>query len=121
MLRVTLSTSVVAPKVLLTASISTCGVACGSSHGRRAASCLEGLAITAAPSEVRRRRHAPPRRCEERPPPPARAHHAPLPYQLAIEVDLGPDGRARGDVGRVHHGERQVALAGWRPGRRGHA
>src|SRR5690242_18037119 len=118
--RLTLSTAVWAPKLLVTASMMICGLAAGSSHGRSARG-LSALAITgAAASEVRRRRRPPALRRVERPLHHARPHHAPLPGELAVEIDVCPDGRAGREMRRLHQRERNVAFAGRRPGGGGH-
>src|SRR4029077_2819758 len=110
MLSVTLSTAAWAPKLLQRPSMTIWAMAAGSSHGRSARG-LSALAITGVTaSEVRRRRRAPPLGCVERPFHHARAHHAPLPHQLPVEIDVGPEGRARREVRRLQHGERNVAL-----------
>src|ERR1700756_3696150 len=120
MLRLTLSTAVWSPKLLVTASMTICGLAAGSSHGRSARG-FEALEIMAAASEIRRRRRAPPLRRVERPLHHARAHHAPLPKELPVEIDVGPTGRAGREMRRLHHGERDVALGCRRPGGGSHA
>src|SRR5246500_4566531 len=121
MLSVTLSTAAWAPKLLQRPSMTIWAMAAGSSHGRSARG-LSALAITgAAASEIRRRRRAPPLRGVERPLHHARAHHAPLPRELPVEIDVGPTGRAGREMRRLHHGERDVALGCRRPGGGSHA
>src|SRR5262249_60089033 len=61
------------------------------------------------------------RRRIEGPPDDAGRDQAALPHQLAVEIDVSPERRADGAVGSVHQGERDVALAGGRPGRGRHA
>src|SRR4030088_3516249 len=114
---VTLSTAAWVPKVLLTPSMRICAVARGSSHGV-SASGFDWVIIMAAArlSEIRRRRGVPPLRGIEGPLDHARPHHAALPHQHTIHVNLRPHRRAGGNVGCLHHRECEVALAGRRPG-----
>src|SRR4029077_18181478 len=103
MLRLTLSTAVAAPYVLLTPSMRICALALGSSQGRSARGFV-CVAITSDPwsarrSVVRWRRGAAPCRGEERALDRARPHHATLPPQFAVEIDTGPEQRAGGAVG----------------------
>src|ERR1700682_5992104 len=115
---VTLSTAAWAPKVLLRPSMTICALAPGSSHGVSARG-FDWVAIMAcvAPSEVRRRRRAPPLWRVERPLDHACPLHAPLPRELAVQIDFRPDRGTRRHVRGVHHRERQIAFAGRRPGR----
>src|ERR1700674_5744920 len=112
MLRLTLSTAVAAPKLLLTPSIRICAVAPGSSHGRSASGldCEAIMTLAAPKSEIRWRCRAAPRWCVKRPLDDPRPHDAPLPHQLAGEIDVGPHRGAGGTVRRVDHGEREVLL-----------
>src|SRR6185437_5924421 len=115
MLRLTLSTAVQPPKVLVTPSMMICGLAPGSNHGRS----LTLLTAVVIMSEVSRRQRAAPRRCKEGPLDYSRPHHAPLPRELPVEIDIGPYPAPRLKVRRIHHGKGDVALAGGRPrGRR---
>src|SRR6516164_8912625 len=70
-------------------------------------------------SEVSGRGRAPARGREEWPLDHLRCDHAALPHQLAVEIDVSPQRRADSAVRRLDDGEREVALAGRRPGRRG--
>src|SRR5579863_587872 len=125
MSRDTASTAVLGPYTLVTASMRICATAAGSSHGRE----LTGLDWDAIMccvrlpwgSEIRRRCGAAARRSKERALYHPCPHHPPLPYQLAVEIDLGPQLRTDAEVRGLHHRQRQVALAGRRPGRRGDA
>src|SRR6516162_2490799 len=72
-----------------------------------------------APSEISGRGRAPARGREKWPLDYPRRDHAALPHQLAVEIDVRPQRRADGAVRGIDDGERDVALAGWRPGRRG--
>src|SRR5487761_272861 len=114
MLRLTLSTAVNPAKVLVTPSMTICGLASGSVHGRS----LTLLTAVVINSEVPRGQRAAPRRCKERPLDDIRADHPPLPGELPVEVDLGPYLPAGVEMRRSQHGERDVALAGGRPGGR---
>src|SRR5512138_1070098 len=67
-------------------------------------------------SEPRRRGGGTARMTEERPLDDLRRRHDALPLAFLVEIDLDPE--VVGDlhaVGRLQHGERQVALAGRRP------
>src|SRR3977135_1544920 len=117
---VTLSTAAWVPKVLLTPSMRICAVARGSSHGV-SASGFDWVIIVAAArrSEICRGSAVPPLRGIAGPLDPARPHHAALPHELTIQVNLRPHRGAGGNVGCLHHRECEVALAGRRPGRGG--
>ena len=89
--RLTLSTAVKAPKVLLTLSMTICGLASGSSQGRSAIDL--GAAVHAA-LELRRRRRAPALGRKEGTLDHLRARHATLPDEFPIQIDFRPDARA---------------------------
>src|SRR5580698_408568 len=114
MRRLMSSTAVKAPKRLLTPSMTICGLAWLSSQGRSAVDfcCWEITAL-----EVARRRGAPAIRREKRPLHDLRAAHASFPDQLAIQVDVSPDGATHGEVRCIDHSKRDVALASRRPSR----
>src|ERR1700733_3055694 len=118
MRRLMSSTAVKAPKLLLTPSMTICGLAWLSSQGRSAMDFCCGE-ITAL--EVARRRGAPAIRGEKRPFHNPRAAHAPFPEELSIQVDISPDGAAHREIRCIDHSKRDVALASRRPSRGGDA
>src|SRR6267142_4095078 len=99
--------------LISTPSMKICAVARGSSHGV-SASGFDWVIVMAAArlSEIRRRRGVPPLRGIEGPLDHARPHHAALPHELTIQVNLRPHRGAGGNVGCLHHRECEVALAG---------
>src|ERR1700733_78628 len=78
-------------------------------------------ALQSLPSVIRGRCGPAALRCVERLFDDASARHAPLPYQLPIEVDFGPHFGAELQMRRREHREGDVALAGGRPDGGGHA
>src|ERR1700690_2977519 len=117
MRKLTLSTAVKAPNVLLMFSMTICGSATGSSQGRSAVffCCAEIIRL-----EVGRRRRRTARRRKESPLDDARLRHAPLPLKFAIQVNFHPDRRSQREMRRLDHSKSYVALASRRPNRRGH-
>src|SRR5277367_144737 len=114
MRRLMSSTAVKPPKVLLTPSMTICGLAWLSSQGR---SVMDFCCCETTGLEVARRRGAAPLRREERSFHDLSAAHTPLPNQLAIQVDISPDGGAHREIRGIDHSKGDVALASRRPGR----
>src|SRR5271165_3634736 len=117
MRKLTLSTAVKAPNVLLMFSMTIWGSAIGSSQGRSAVffCCAEIIRL-----EVGRRRRRTARRQKESPLDNPRLRHAPLPSKFAIQVNLHPHRRSQREMGRSDHSKSNVALASRRPYCRGH-
>src|SRR5271166_1944886 len=117
MRKLTLSTAVKAPNVLLMFSMTIWGSAIGSSQGRSAVffCCAEIIRL-----KVGRRRRRTARRRKECPLDNPRLRHAPLPTKFAIQVNLHPDGRSQREVRRLDHSKSDVALASRRPHRGSH-
>src|ERR1700675_3595791 len=120
MRRLTLSTAVNPPKVLLTLSMTICGFASGSSHGLSAIDFC-WVETTRRGLKSGRRSGAAPARREERTLDPLGTRHSALPYQFAVQIDIRPDRRARPEVRCIDHSKGDVALASRRPRRRGDA
>src|ERR1700761_4669168 len=118
MRRLISSTAVKPPKRLLTPSMTICGLAWRSSHGRSALDfcCWETTAL-----EIARRRGAAPVRREKRPLHDLRPAHPSFPDELSIQVDISPDGAAHREIRGIDHSKRDVALASRRPGGRSDA
>ncbi len=116
--RLTLSTAVNAPNVLLMLSMTICGLASGSSQGRSAIDF--GAAATlprtppAASRAVRSRR-------KEGTFDDLRSRHPTLPYEFPVQVDFRPNRRADLEMRRIDDSKGDVALASRRPDRRGDA
>src|SRR5271169_1388654 len=111
MRRLTLSTAVKAPNVLVTLSMTICGLATGSSHGRSAID----LGAVFTRLEFSRRRRASSLRGKERTLDHLRSRHSTLPNEFPAQVDFSPNGRADLKMRRIDHSKADVALASRRP------
>src|SRR5208282_2204593 len=111
MRKLTLSTAVKAPKVLLTLSMTTCGFASGSSHGRSAVVfCCDDSTRTRL-LELRRRRCPAAVGSEERTLHHLCTRHSTLPHEFSVQIDVRPDRRSRPEIRRIDHSKRDIALA----------